>query len=608
MPSQLHKIKINSFLLDLVRRWNELHVFVLVAIILKMFFLSIQISDTVYLQGQVINLVMVAFIYYFLQLVFNKKQIYIAYLLDVIISFIAIANIIFYRAYGDFIPIGALNQIDHLPAVRSSILYLIGKGDFVYLVDLPLIFFYKKIKNTAKIKLKRSNYIIPLLITTVFLSISIIYIKITIPSSILKGFNKVTIHNKTGFLPTLLINNYNHIKDRMLINDFSQESFVNIRDEIKSNLNENGRYKNKNLIIIQVESLQNFVINNRYNSKEITPNINKLIRDSAYFDNCYYQISTGHTSDAELLSNTSLYPLSDSAAFITKSDNTYYSISKSLRNIGYSTFAFHGNYYDFWNRGIMYKTLGFDNFYDLSRLEKDDLYGIALTDKSFFNQTANIIKDTDNPFYSFIVTLSSHSPFMVRNDFCEENNNLEQYINSINYTDKCIGEFLKSLEDQNLLKDSVIILYGDHNGMTLNDKYDLMNYTKNNLDREYLWRRYQRVPMIIRLPDGSKKGTYNKSVGQIDVFPTVANLLGIQDIKYLGRDMFETGNNLVVLRDGSYIFGNLYYNSTQNKTFDVNSGKEKYNDEFLIKKALKQLKASDDIFRYDYFRLEKIRD
>ncbi|MBP2032210.1 phosphoglycerol transferase MdoB-like AlkP superfamily enzyme [Clostridium algifaecis] len=191
-----------------------------------------------------------------------------------------------------------------------------------------------------------------------------------------------------------------------------------IDNNFKTSNYSNSQYKGKNLIIIQVESLQQFVINRKYNGKEITPNLNKLISQSLYFDNCYYQISLGHTSDAELLTNTSLYPLENSSVYMTKYNNEFEALPKVMDSMEYNTFAVHGNKASFWNRNSVYNKYGFNKFYSVEKLKNDDMIDMGLSDKSLFNQNVDIIKKNKKPFYDFTITLTSHSPFKVNNDFC----------------------------------------------------------------------------------------------------------------------------------------------------------------------------------------------
>ena len=123
-----------------------------------------------------------------------------------------------------------------------------------------------------------------------------------------------------------------------------------------------GIAEGRNVITIQVEALQNFVLNLEYNGQVITPNLNALLtQDTLYFDNYYYQIGGGNTADAEFAVNNSLYAPVDEAAYSRYADNDFYSMAKLLKDNGFtSATAFHGYVNTFWNRNVAYPGQGFD--------------------------------------------------------------------------------------------------------------------------------------------------------------------------------------------------------------------------------------------------------
>ena len=172
-----------------------------------------------------------------------------------------------------------------------------------------------------------------------------------------------------------------------------------------------GVAKGKNLIMIQVEALQGFVINSRINGQEITPNLNKWVNRSVYFNNFYYQIAAGGTSDAEFMTNNSLYPAQAGAAYFLYCGNEFNAMPKNFKDAGYDTAALHGYRESFWNRNIIYKKFGFNNFYGEQSYNIDDNVGLGLSDKSFLNQSIDKIKNLDKPYYAFLITLSSHFPY-----------------------------------------------------------------------------------------------------------------------------------------------------------------------------------------------------
>lgn len=591
-------------MLKLVKECIKSHLAILIIIIsifLKENIFYFGIAQGLSKKTGILDSLIIVFVYFILSIILKKnKHLFVVYLLDMFISIIMFANLIFYRAYGDFLTIGLFSQINQLDSVRGSILSLIYLKDFLLFIDLPILYYFifKKINNEkVKLKDKIKGAVCTFMLCVLFCTI----MAFRNPNLAKAEFSRRELFRGYGIIGMYFIDNYNYINNNFVITSISKEDGDNINRELKTSTVKYKEDNRKNLIIIQVESLQQFVIGKTYNGKEITPNLNKLIKDSAYFSNCYYQIGLGHTADAELLSNAGLYPLKDGTAHIVKYNNKYNALAGDMNKEGYKTYALHGNLGDFWNRNVIFKDYGFDTFYDLNRFKKDEIIDMGLSDRSFFGQAADILKNAKQPFYSFLITITSHSPFTVNNDFCETKTNIEKYYNAINYTDRYIGSFLDELNKNGILKNSIVVIYGDHNAITYDLKNDLSKEVGENLDNDYSWQKYQKIPLIIRFPNGEKSGIYTNSVGQIDIKPTIANILGLSGVDYFGNDVFDGKDNQVILRDGSYITGNNFYDNKLKNTYDMQNGKKIGNDINLIKEAQNELKASDDIFKYDYF-------
>ncbi|MBE6542631.1 MAG: hypothetical protein E7672_09355, partial [Ruminococcaceae bacterium] len=215
-----------------------------------------------------------------------------------------------------------------------------------------------------------------------------------------------------------------------------------------------GLAKDRNVIVIQVESLQNFVIGAYYDGQELTPNLNRLIaKDSFYFDNYYYQIGGGNTSDAEFTVNNSLFAPERSSAYVKYTENKYYGMPHLLKDNGYTgSYVFHGYIAEFWNREIAYPYQGFDDYISLEDLVQDDMFPIGVSDMSFFRQSVDVIKTYEEPFHTFLITVSSHNPYAIPLKDREiqlkpedEGTLFGFYLQSINYADRAIGEFLNLL-------------------------------------------------------------------------------------------------------------------------------------------------------------------
>lgn len=266
-------------------------------------------------------------------------------------------------------------------------------------------------------------------------------------------------------------------------------------------------FAGKNIIAIHAESMQNFVIGLEFNGVEVTPNLNKLAATGIYFDNFYSQVSVGTSSDAEFTLNTSLMPANIGTAFGNYFDKEYVTIPKLLKEKGYYTFAMHGNNADYWNRRVMHKNLGYDRLYAKADFEIDEVIGLGLSDVSFFKQAVQklkVIKEENDKFYGTFIMLTNHTPFSETDKYGEFDVSLKEtvlnpetgvleeivypymagtklgnYFKSVHYADYALGVFLEELEKNNLLENTVIVLYGDHDArLSESDYIRLYNYDK----------------------------------------------------------------------------------------------------------------------------------
>ncbi len=308
-----------------------------------------------------------------------------------------------------------------------------------------------------------------------------------------------------------------------------------------------GVAKDKNLIIIQCESLQSIFLNRTYNDKEILPNLNSLINeDSLYFKNYFTQVGWGNTSDAEFITLNSFYPVIMESVYSRFPKNYYRGVTKLLRENGYYTSAFHGYLKEFWNREIMYKAIGFDKFYSSDYYSNGKTIGWGVCDVDFLDTTASYLKELPVPFGAFIITLTSHVPFDTTPDMSDiellskhENTLFGRYIQNINYLDSAIGGFIEKLKVNGLYENSIIAIYGDHQGLNISVPENV-DYMTEYLGKPYLYDDMLGIPFIIHMPGLIESKTIDTTCGQIDFLPTILNIMGINnDTIYFGEDILN---------------------------------------------------------------------
>lgn len=537
-----------------------------------------------------------------------KTRSRLLFFLDLLLSAIIVGDLIYYRYYNDILSVLVIKNGLFLSSVKSSVFSLFKLSDLLYFSDLLIFSFIllrMKKSYTAPI-IKRVAFSFAILILGVGINAKFFYDLAQDQKNILTTmYNRIYIAKILGNLNFHSIDTYN-----FLAGEIKKHTPVSSerKKEIETLLSDNGQRedllnmknygKNKNLIVIQVEALQQFVINRKINGVEITPNLNKLVNKSLYFDNYFYQVSSGNTSDAEFMTQNSTYPAAIGALCNTFFQNTFNSMPKAFNNIGYDTFAMHGYNEEFWNRRAMNTAEGFNNFYAKEQLVIDDTVGMGLSDKSFFNQALTKIQGEKKPFYTFLTTLSSHFPYDDVKDYGEFNTGefegtlLGNYIKSIHYTDAQIGMFLDKLQADGILDNSIVAIYGDHYAIPEKDSAPLYNLLGINSPDELKWQQLQKVPLIMHFPQDQFKAVNHTFSGEMDLYPTLATIFDLPHAGLLGRDLINTKSGNVIFRNGSITDGKVFYLAGSNSFYDVSSGKKLAETAEL--KALKD-KASDEL-------------
>lgn len=317
----------------------------------------------------------------------------------------------------------------------------------------------------------------------------------------------------------------------------------------------------------------NFMIGKSIGGQEITPNFNKLMEESLYFSNYYHQTGQGRTSDADFSSNSSLHPLPTGSVAVRYPTHTFDMLPQILKTqAGYTADAFHAYEGSFWNRNNMYQAMGYDRFYSKKDFQLDERLGWSLGDKSFFRQSLDVMAQEKPPFYSFLITLSSHHPYTLPASVQELDTGelkgtiLGDYLQAVHYVDAALGEFVEGLKREGLWDQTILAFYGDHDN-SITDKAMYEQFLGKSLSDLDMHQILNQVPLLIHLPDSQHAGVYEEPAGQLDLAPSLLHLLGIATDSYylMGNNLFAaTGSDraadrLVVLRSGAFTDGELYY-------------------------------------------------
>ena len=554
-----------------------------------------------------------------------KTRSRILYIFNIVISSFIVSDIIYFRYFKDIISLPVLISGFQLGAVKSSVSSLIDLKDFLYFADIVFVIpFINRYVRNIKYNFDL-NYKIPIAVLLLLVGISLDFksfcgLSKEQPRLLSTMYNKVYITRKLGILNYHCLDIYNSISANITkLTPVSREKMEDINAFMDNNKSDNkklkGYVKGKNLIMIQVEALQEFVIDASINGQEITPNLNRWMKRSEYFDNFYYQVAAGGTSDAEFMTNNSMYPASAGAVYFLYSGNEFNAMPENFKNNGYSTAAFHGFRENFWNRNIMYKKFGFDNFYGEKSYKKDESIGLGISDRSFLEQSLTKLNNMKQPYYAFLITLTSHYPYDAVDKYGDfdvgdlKGTLLGNYLKAIHYTDEQLGMFLDSLDKNGTLENSVVMLYGDHYAIPKDKEQQLFKFLDMSSASDVDWEKLQKVPLLVHFPDESVKGVNDTYGGEMDIYPTVCNLFDLTGKNMFGKDLFNPKNQRVIFRNGSFIDKNYYYSAQDDVYYSVGTRKKLPENSSLKKEkdsTLDQLGYSDYILRHNAIdRLDK---
>ena len=427
-------------------------------------------------------------------------------------------------------------------------------------------------------------------------------------SMMVSGIYEYSIRNfYITFIKTKKSNNYEDI-------NFLEEEYN--KEEENYSTSYTGKYKDKNLILLQLEGIDNWLI-----TEKDTPTLYNMMNNSINFTNHYsYYNGGGSTFNSEFAVNTGfITPLSYTQNAYTFNKNYFpYSLANLFKASDYSVNAFHMNDSEYYSRGTNYKNWGYENYYGLKDLGtyKDDSY--TLDRELILNETFQEKMFNSEKFVDYIITYSSHLPFTTEKGVCKKlviedilkEEKLEElpkdYIlpemteedcarRQAKETDYMVELLLNTLQEKGLIENTVIVVFTDHYLYTLSDQTILDKYkeTSNNL--------INKTPFFI-WDNGETKKKITSVTSQLNIMPTLLNLFGLEyhPNYYIGEDALNNNyHGIVFFSDYSWYDGNVYVDGgivTNNKTIDQIALEDKnYYINYIIRK-------NDLTLKYNYFK------
>lgn len=532
----------------------------------------------------------------------GKKSYWLLLVLDFICSLWMFANILYYREFSDFLSLGIIKTSGTVSNnLGLSISEILHGTDFLVFVDV-IVFALLLIFKLIKVDYSPVKYRVPAVITV--LSVVLFGLNLTAAEKDRSQLLTRTFDNNyiVKYLGLNFYAGYNayqtHKQNETRAHASSSDmdkvlKFIN-KNRTEDNIQYFGKAKGKNVFIFHLESFQQFLIDYKVDGKEVTPNINSFYhnQNTLSFDNFFNQVGQGKTSDAETMLENSLYGLpSGSVTSTYGTDNTFQALPAMLSQRGYTTASFHGDVGSFWNRNNTYKSWGYQYFFDKEfyKDKADYSVGYGLKDKIFLKQAAQYIEQLPQPFYAKIITVTNHYPYQIdkqNQDFPKTttgDNTVDGYVQTAHYLDQAFGEFISYLKKTGLYDNSMIVMYGDHYGISNNHKKAIAQLLGKDKVTDYDLVNFQKVPFMIHM-NGLQGGINHTYGGEIDVMPTLLDLMGIKntDTIQFGQDLLAANRRQVVaFRNGDFTspqytkVGSTVYNNKGEKVTDKLNKKEK---------------------------------
>lgn len=582
--------------------------------------------------------------------------------INLLLTLLIYADIVYYRYFQDFITVPVLLQAGQMDALGGSILALLRPSDLYLFADWIVMIVYAigigiYRRNSGTHSTHRSNTtnytyasysrpssrpirmlkkgvsgIVALVLGCILTFGPIHNYATTWAKELFTGnWWSLAMYNVTGLIGFHGYDIYSYAKDHLGPKpELSQEDATTMQQwfdehnvQQSANNDSFGKYSGSNVVVVQAEAFMNFVVGQSINGQEITPNLNALIKENTYFSNYYHQTSQGRTSDADFTSNASLYPLVSGSVFVRYPDHQFDTLPAILKSKGYSTSAFHAYEGSFWNRQMMYKAMGYDHFYSKKDYTLDEPLGWSLGDKSFLQQSLDMMdnESIQQPFYSFLTTLSSHHPYSLPEDKQAldtgefKDTIFGDYLQAVHYTDQALGEMVHTMKQRGLWDNTIFAFYGDHDNSIQERSYyeQFLGKSLSELDMHQIM---HQVPLLIHLPGNSTSVIDSNPAGQLDLTPSLLHLLGISPDPYyfMGNNLFSGHERLVTLRTGAYADAKRAYLPSDNGQFSSGGCYSLESREAVevqecstgFEASKLRLQISDDIMKYD--GIKKLRN
>lgn len=530
------------------------------------------------------------------------------FVIFIALDLLFVSNLMYFRTYFTAIPIDSYRLIGNLSDFSSSVF------DSFRIIDLffPLSTLLVAVR-IAKLSPKEKLYEDKVLLKTV-LQTTGLYLLLVLAVGMFpfiwiiahNGFMAANEHLKDAYLHTCNVPMYTLFG--VLYYDYACEKDVytdHIGKTIDSWLTQQQKYQSEanntstydNFIMIIAESFESWTIGLSVEGQEITPNLNRLIKEpkTLYAPYVQTQVKGGRSIDAQLMFNCGLLPLISGTYSIKYPNNYYPSIAKAfkMRHPDAKAYCLTTDKPMVWNQAVIEPAIGYDSLLFKNNFIQEEPVGSRrqVGDRALLRQIAQKIAKreiwkTGGHTFLQCLTYSGHNPFILPEKLKQVHfseavpQRINDYITLANYTDHAIGDFINLLGKDKRLGKTLIMIIGDHEGLA--DERQILRRTA--LGKQIVSPNRFTPLIILNAPQGMH---YNKVMGEIDIYPTLLDLLGLDDYpwKGLGRSILNKNTKGYALTQEATIIGD---------TAEVSPEE--------IDHAKKSWQIADYILRFDYLK------
>jgi lipoteichoic acid synthase len=298
-----------------------------------------------------------------------------------------------------------------------------------------------------------------------------------------------------------------------------------------------GIAKGRRIVVIQLEAIVHWVRDLEFEGEPVMPFLSQLARDGLSWDYVMDVTAVGRTSDAEFAVMTGLLPDTSRPNSFAHPDRARSYLPRALSDLGYSTASYHGYKVSFWNRDYTHPVYGFQQMFFDEVYGDEEVLGLGVPDGVVYDYLVDRLVKEEGPSFSFVISLSSHHPFVYTP---AEYNTLfpglapddgwgllGPYLRSARYTDDALAAFFARMKENDLLEDTLFVIYGDHDAGALHAEKTLPQMS------EFAYTvAEERVPFVVVVPGkesevtAHREGLTDATAGLHDTFPTIMHLIG----------------------------------------------------------------------------------